>query len=339
MAEVETLFVTPSGRPRTVWRLLGFVIVVVLVAGFAVTFQRGAVDALGVGSLAAIVEIVGSVTLYALLVLVVVGYAAWVDHRPRTGLGLGGGGFGQSLAVGLALGGAMTTAVFLVESVGGLVRIVDVLAVDSAVTVVPGGTVPAATLAALGPLAIVAMLVPFFVAVGVAEEVLVRGYLLTNVAEGLAGLRPFNERAAVWSAIGLTGGLFGALHFANPSATLRSAAAISAIGVALGWSYAVTGDLGVPIGVHVTWNLTLATVWGYPVSGLSSPASLLSVAVTGDPLVTGGAFGPEAGLVVVVPLVVLVGGTALLVRRRGDSLAVRPSLARPTHAPFDDSAR
>lgn len=329
MRAPETLFVhSREGRLRTPWRLLAWFVAIVVAGTVGAAIQTGLAASAPTDVVAGLLTVVGAVALYVLLGLATVTVAHVVDRRDPSGLGLGGSGFRRSLAVGLALGVAMTTVVFLVGRAGGMARVVDVLVLDPAAGVVPGASVAAATLSPLGPLAVVALLVPFFVAVGVVEEILVRGYLLTNLAEGLSGIGPVTERGSIAIAVAATSGLFGALHLANPHAGLRSAAAITAIGVVFGWTYAVTGDLGIPIGVHVTWNLTLAAVWGFPVSGLAVPASVFATEVTGPALVTGGAFGPEAGLVMAVPLALAVLVTAWWTRQSAGGVTIQTDIAR-----------
>jgi uncharacterized protein len=72
-------------------------------------------------------------------------------------------------------------------------------------------------------------------------------------------------------------------------------------------AYAIGRGLPLPVGLHAAWNFFEGSVFGLPVSG-STRDSVLEVAVTGPELVTGGAFGPEGGLLGLIAtlLVVLV---------------------------------
>lgn len=168
----------------------------------------------------------------------------------------------------------------------------------------------------------------FFTAVAVFEELVVRGYLLTNVAEGVSG-RAGDERTAVWIAILGTAVIFGALHAANPGGSLVSFLNITLAGILLGVAYAATGRLGFPAGLHTTWNFGLGPLFGLPVSGLRTDATVVPVRVEGPRLVTGGEFGPEGGLVMVVALAVGTGLLAWWLQQTGDGLAVDEHVAIP----------
>jgi hypothetical protein len=130
--------------------------------------------------------------------------------------------------------------------------------------------------------------------------------------------------------------VFGLLHGANPHATPLAVANILAAGLMLGLAYLLTGRLGLPIGLHIAWNLFQGHVYGLAVSGRTAAATtVLVVDVSGPALWTGGAFGPEASLLSLVT--VMVGCLLIWLRARvrypQAALAVRlePSIP-PRHS-------
>ncbi len=127
-----------------------------------------------------------------------------------------------------------------------------------------------------------------FIAVGWNEELMSRGYHLQTIASGM-GLP--------WGLL-ISSAIFGMLHLANPNATWLSAAGILFAGLLLGFAYIRTGQLWLSIGLHIGWNFFEGVVFGFPVSGLDT-YRLAQTTVQGPTLWTGGAFGPEAGLIVV----------------------------------------
>ena len=132
-----------------------------------------------------------------------------------------------------------------------------------------------------------------FIFVGWNEELLSRGYHLQTIASG------FN---LFWGVI-ISSAVFGLLHLQNPSATWVSTAGIFFAGVFLAYGYIRTKQLWLPIGLHIGWNFFEGVVFGFPVSGLDI-YPLTRIEVTGPELWTGGAFGPEAGLIVLPSLAV-----------------------------------
>ncbi len=132
-----------------------------------------------------------------------------------------------------------------------------------------------------------------FVFVGWNEELLSRGYHLQTIASG------FN---LFWGVI-ISSAVFGLLHLSNPNATWVSAAGIFFAGIYLAFGYIRTKQLWLSIGLHIGWNFFEGVGFGFPVSGLDI-YPLLRINVTGPELWTGGAFGPEAGLIVLPSLIV-----------------------------------
>ncbi len=137
---------------------------------------------------------------------------------------------------------------------------------------------------------------------GFMEELIMRAILLRLL------MRAFG----IWPALIVQAVLFGAVHLANPNATLTAAAAIAVeAGLMLAGFYLLTGRLWMSIGVHAAWNFTQGWVWGASVSGIPVVESwLVSKPKPGAPeFLSGGAFGPEASL----PAMVVGTLTAVLV--------------------------
>lgn len=134
----------------------------------------------------------------------------------------------------------------------------------------------------------------------VVEELLFRGVVF-RLLEELTGTR---------GALAISGLLFGGLHLVNSGATVWGALAIAIeAGLMLGAAYAATRTLWLPIGLHFGWNFALSGIFGVTVSGNEDmPAGLLHGVLSGPEAITGGGFGPEAGifaiLVCVIPAVV-----------------------------------
>ena len=102
---------------------------------------------------------------------------------------------------------------------------------------------------------------------GISEETVFRGYQLKNAAEGLnyASLGP---RGAILPAWVLSSVFFAVLHADNPNATPVSTLNIALAGLMLGFGYVLTGELAIPIGLHITWNFFQGAVYGFPVQRL-----------------------------------------------------------------------
>lgn len=156
----------------------------------------------------------------------------------------------------------------------------------------------------------------FFILVGIYEELLSRGYHLINLAEGLNS-KLLGEGWALVLAYLISSVIFGLLHLDNPNATWVSTINIALAGVFLGLGMVLTGSLAIPIGLHITWNFFQGNVFGFVVSGINVGATVIATEATGPIWLTGGNFGPEAGLLGLGAM--LVGGvlTLVWVRRKG----------------------
>lgn len=137
-----------------------------------------------------------------------------------------------------------------------------------------------------------------FILVGWNEELLSRGYHLQTIASGTN---------MFWGVL-ISSAVFGVAHLGNPNATWVSGVGILFAGFFLAYGYLATKQLWLPIGLHIGWNYFEGVVFGFPVSGLDI-YPLTRITVSGPEIWTGGAFGPEAGLVLIPGLLV---GTALI---------------------------
>jgi hypothetical protein len=296
-----------TDRLRAPWRLLATTLLVaasLLAAGVVAAGLRRSLGLAGLtgsvlGPLAVTAAVVGSVAVAG----------RYLDRRRLADYGLRvDRAWLRDLGFGLALGVALMAGVFALELAAGWARVTGTF-------VARGPFLPALLSAAV-----------LFACVGLYEELLVRGYLLTNLAEALSSL---GDRVAVAAATVLSAAVFGVAHAGNPNATAVSTLAITLAGVVLALGYVLTDELAVPVGLHVTWNFAQGTLFGFPVSGQSVAASVVAVEVRGPTALTGGAFGPEAGLVGV--LAILVGGAAIAgwVRWQHGPLRVHPGVTTP----------
>ena len=160
------------------------------------------------------------------------------------------------------------------------------------------------------------------VASGVVEEIAFRGVLF-RIVESMAG---------TWTALVVSGVLFGGVHLLNPNATLWGAVAIAVeAGLLLGAAYVVTRRLWMPIGLHVAWNFVQGGVFGVQISGSGlGDGGLLRGELSGPVLLSGGSFGAEASIVAVV---VCAGAAAVLLMRAARRGQLRPAAL---HGPSAD---
>ncbi len=165
----------------------------------------------------------------------------------------------------------------------------------------------------------------FFLFVGVYEEVLSRGYHLINLAEGF-NHKLIGKRWALVLALLVSSLLFGLLHLGNPNASWISTLNISLAGVFLGLGMVLTGSLAIPIGLHITWNFFQGNVFGFPVSGVNTGATIIATETIGPAWLTGGAFGPEAGILGLFAMIVGSGLTLWWVSGKG-KLTLQSKLA------------
>lgn len=216
------------------------------------------------------------------------------------------------LAFGAFLGAILMAFIFVVEYAAGWIKITDVFYVREGINF---------------PYWIIA-LVGFanFISVAIREEIFSRGYHLRNMAEGF-NLPRVSPRTALIIGYVVSSSMFGLFHMFNPNATLVSIINLIIAGLFLGLGYVLTGELAMPIGVHLTWNFFQGYVFGFPVSGGASRAAVFGIEQGGPEVWTGGAFGPEAGIIGLIAIVIGCVLTVLWVRWRYGTARLQESLA------------
>ncbi len=132
-----------------------------------------------------------------------------------------------------------------------------------------------------------------YIFVGWQEELVSRGYWLQNLEEGIN---------LDW-AIFISSLFFSLAHYGNPGFAWAPLLGLLVSGYFLAYAYTRTRSLWLPIGLHIGWNFFEGTVFGFQVSGTESFRLILQ-SVKGPTVWTGGAFGPEAGLVLIPGLLV-----------------------------------
>jgi hypothetical protein len=144
------------------------------------------------------------------------------------------------------------------------------------------------------------------------EELAFRGYILQRLAQAW-GL----PAAVVVSSL-----IFAMVHVLNPNVQPLAMVSLFVAGLLLACAYLVSRSLWLPIGLHIGWNLAEMHLLGFAGSGAPEPALFRSV-VDGPEVMTGGAFGPEGGLVglaaTVLGIIILVVGYQMVVRRKNQT--------------------
>lgn len=166
-----------------------------------------------------------------------------------------------------------------------------------------------------------------YICIGIYEELLFRGYHLRNLAEGM-NHKVVGSKTALILAFFMSSIIFGLLHAANPNANWLSTLNIILAGMFLASGYIFTGELSIPIGLHISWNYFQGAVFGFPVSGTQPAASLIGIDQLGSDLITGGNFGPEAGILGLLAMVLGTIFIFLWVKNRNRGMILKVDLAR-----------
>ena len=161
----------------------------------------------------------------------------------------------------------------------------------------------------VGVSAIASVLVILFgwIIQGATEEIVTRGWLLNvlstkyNIGVGLL----------------ISSTLFGLMHLTNPNVNYIDVINIILVGLFYGLYVIKTNDLWAVCGMHSAWNFAQGNIFGFKVSGLDvSVGSLIDLNLVGSDFVTGGIFGPEAGITATFILLASIGILLFIDKKR-----------------------
>ena len=289
MDEIVVADEPAPAAPRPLWkRILQFPLVALILAFLIVTVAQalaaGASFVAGTpqGQLASPSDLVFSLVVTVLVVLAYKLVVVRLGEHPRDDLPFDGRA--RDAVSGFAQGTLLFSAIVGVAALLGVYRALGLSPAEDWLPILIGTGLMA----------------------GVTEEILLRGIVF----------RWLEELGGSWLALALSALLFGFLHAANPNATVVSSLAIAlAAGVLLGGAYMLTRNLWLAIGLHAGWNVTQGLLWDVPVSGFALDGWVESRLV-GDPMLSGGSFGLEAVITMVMATIY---GVWLIVRaaRRG----------------------
>ena len=293
--DLKQVFINSAGRLRSGWRLLIFVLILVILS-----FVFGAVTKKVFELAVQFVPSSGVARylenfIFRLIFLIVALLAGFICTRFLEGL--------PWRALGLWFHEKWARD-FLFGSVIGVVS----LALSAAIATAGGGlsfrfSGSAALVQVAQTLVFSALL---FMLAALAEEALFRGYPLQTLTR--ANL--------AWLAVFLTSVPFAAIHLKNPNVAAGFTFINTALaGVWLAVAYLRTRSLWFPLGVHWAWNWALGSLFGLPVSGITdlAPHPLLRGTDLGPAWLTGGSYGIEGGLACTITLII---STVFILRTR-----------------------
>lgn len=158
-----------------------------------------------------------------------------------------------------------------------------------------------------------AMLLLFFfgfVIQGAQEEILTRGYFMMSLSTRLPAIAAILISSFTFSVLHLFNSGFGLLAFVN----------LVLYGVFLAVYMLKTSNIWGVCAIHSVWNFSQGNLYGMPVSGMNIMETSLfsSSLVEGKEWLSGGAFGPEGGVITSAVSILAIVLTLLLGKRSSE---------------------
>ena len=267
----SALFLSAQGRLRSGWRAALFLVLFTVFA--AVAQALVAIPAmLPGGSVGTIVAAEIPLTWVAIVVAGIAAHLVMLVFVDRTGwsyVGLAPAeASGSRVAAGFALGAlAIGVPCAVLLALGWLDLVRDPASAPRF------GRELATVLAVLIPAAL-------------AEELMVRGYLLSALADGMGRVPGLLTTSIV----------FALMHVNNPGMEPGALVVVALAGIFLGAVRFATSSLYAAWAAHLAWNMVLGVLLHALVSGTSMAAAGWRTLDTGPDWATGGTWGPEGGV-------------------------------------------
>lgn len=263
------IFINRHAEVRMGWRLFLFIVLILVLVQLSrlTLIAVGLADDLAINSLVLVSSLLVSYLL-----------TRFINRKPFGAIGLSlHPHMGREFGMGCLLGFLMMTGIVLVELMSGYVQLSwrGFGAFQSARTV-------------LGA-------VPYFAVAAGSEEVLFRGYFFQTLIQWMTFLPSTLLMAAI----------FGISHLLNPHATTFGLINVALAGICLSVAYMKTRSLWLPFGLHFAWNFSQSALYSFPTSGIGFGGfRLFDLTQQGPEWVTGGAFGPEGGVLATLSLAI-----------------------------------
>lgn len=166
-----------------------------------------------------------------------------------------------------------------------------------------------------------------FLLLAMREEFLNRGYALFTLGRGIR----------FWPAAIVLSMLFGLGHRGNSGESWIGLANAGAFGLFGCFLLRRSGDLWLPIGVHLAWDWGQTYFFGTPDSGAVAPGHLLTTSAGAGPAwLSGGTVGPEGSVLCTLSIVLAWIASAAWLPRGDVSTIASPSFASATAPPSAD---
>jgi uncharacterized protein len=287
--KISTVIFNHKGQTRAGWRIMFYLLIsavggALLISGYtaiATRFFPVAADAQ---------HMFGRIALYALMCVAAV-FAAFImlrffDKRPLSVLGCS-----VHSRTGIEAGQGILQAFLMVSGVFGFEWITGCIRVS-------WSGFHAGYL-----LSMLFCYLAFFAVVSAMEELFARGYAFQALVQGIGKI----------GAVCISAMAFALAHFNNPHVNPIALLNTMLAGVWLSIAYLKTRSLWLPTSLHMTWNLSLGFIYGFPVSGIVIPDAMVKVSQHGAGWLTGGTYGPEGGI---LGSSVLIAATVILLQSR-----------------------